>query len=37
MSGEPPRIRFADGRTVDTADFLRGKLAAYAEQAAHSD
>jgi hypothetical protein len=29
MSGEKYRIRFADGRTVDTADFLRGKLAAY--------
>jgi hypothetical protein len=37
MSGEKYRIRFADGRTVDTADFLRGKLAAYAEQARHSD
>jgi len=36
MSGEKYRIRFADGRTVDTADFLRGKLAAYAEQAGHS-
>jgi len=36
MSGEKYRIRFADGRTVDTANFLRGKLAAYAEQAGHS-
>ena len=35
-SGEKYRIRLADGRTVDTADFLHGKLAAYAEQAGHS-
>jgi len=37
MSGEKYLIRFADGRTVDTADFLRGKLAAYAGQERHSN
>ncbi len=36
MSGEKYRIRFADGRTVDTADFLRGKLAAYEEHSGPS-
>lgn len=30
ISGEKYRIRFADGRTVDTAEFLRAKLATYA-------
>jgi hypothetical protein len=35
MSGEKYRIRFAYGKTVDTADFLHGKLAAYGEQAGH--
>ena len=33
MSGEKYRIRFRDGRIVDTAEFLRGKLAAYAARA----
>jgi hypothetical protein len=33
MSGEKYRIRFSDGRIVDTAEFLRGKLAAYAAPA----
>ena len=35
-SGEKYRIRFADGRTVDTADLLRDKLAAYEEPAGPS-
>jgi hypothetical protein len=30
MTGEKYRVRFADGRTVDMAEFLRAKLAAYA-------
>jgi hypothetical protein len=29
ISGEPYRIRFADGYTVTSEAFLRGKLAAY--------
>jgi Family of unknown function (DUF5329) len=33
MSGEKYRIRFGDGRVVETAEFLRGKLAAYAAPA----
>jgi hypothetical protein len=32
MSGEKYRIRFADGRLVDSATFLRDKLAAYPAQ-----
>jgi hypothetical protein len=37
MSGETYRIRLADGRTVNTADFLRGKLAAYEEHSEPSN
>jgi hypothetical protein len=29
ISGQKYRIRLADGRTLDTAEFLRGKLALY--------
>jgi hypothetical protein len=29
MNGDRYRIRFSDGRIVDSADFLRDKLAAY--------
>lgn len=35
MSGEPYTIKFADGRIVPSADFLREKLAEYAAQQAH--
>jgi hypothetical protein len=37
MTGEKYRIKFPDGRMVDTADFLRSKLAAYAAPNQHSD
>jgi hypothetical protein len=32
VSGQPYEIRFADGRVVRAADFLRQKLAAFDEQ-----
>ena len=35
MSGTPYKIRFHDGRTVDSATFLRAKLAEYAPGAAN--
>lgn len=36
MSGEPYQIKFADGRIVPSAEFLREKLAQFPEAQAHS-
>jgi hypothetical protein len=35
INGERYRIRFSDGRIVDSAEFLRGKLAAYEARPSH--
>jgi hypothetical protein len=36
MSGRRYRIRFADGRTIDAATFLRERLAAYPAMVPHT-